>query len=93
MEMVMHVRSAMIAAAALATSPVALAQPPKAPTTSSAQAARHSSPVVLASAERVVGTVPQADVRSDQAKRPRAARVTSCRCGDIQPQADEQEQQ
>ena len=89
----MHVRSAMIAAAALATNSVAVAQPAKAPTNGSAQSTSHSSPVVLASAERVVGTVPQADVRSDQAKRPRAARVTSCRCGDIQPQADEQEQQ
>lgn len=89
----MHLRSTLIAAAALAAGPAAAAGPAKAPAASSPHSTAHSSPVVLASAERVVGTVPPADVRSDPAKRPRAARVTSCRCGDIQPQADEQEQQ
>lgn len=89
----MYLRSAMIAAAVLAGSPAAAGGPTKAPVASSARSANHASPVVLASAERVVGSVPPADVRSDQPKRPRAARVTTCRCGDIQPQAEEQEQQ
>lgn len=89
----MNFRSAIIAASALAIASVAVAQPAKAPAASSAQSMGHSSPVVLASAERVVGTIPPADVRSEQPKRPRAARVTTCRCGDPQPQADEQEQQ
>ena len=89
----MHLRFALIAAAVLATGPAAGAGPAKAPAASATHSPSQPTPIVLASAERVVGTVPPADVRAEQAKRPRTARVTTCRCGDIQPQADEQEQQ
>lgn len=88
----MHFRSAIIAATALAAASIAIAEPAKAPAVSSARPAAHAAPVMLASADRVVGNVPSADVRSEQPKRPRA-RVTTCRCGDLQPQAEEQEQQ
>jgi hypothetical protein len=91
METVMHVRSAIFALTALALASIAAADPAKAPVGRSAQPTSHS-PVVLASAERVVGSVPPADVRSEQTKHPHA-RVTTCRCGDVQPQAEEQEQQ
>ena len=88
----MHFRSAIFVATALAAASVAFAEPAKAPAASAARPAGHTAPVMLASADRVVGTVPAADVRSEQPKRPRA-RVTSCRCGDPQPQAEDQEQQ
>ena len=86
----MHARFSVIAAAALTVTTVAVAQPAKAPPPAAAHAPGHPKPVVLASADRLPGAegAPQAS----PAPAKRHARVTSCRCGDPQPQADEQEQ-
>jgi hypothetical protein len=94
MEMVMRTRFTVIAAAMLGAATVAIAaEPAKAPGASAAQAPAHPSPVVLASADRVVGASAPAQANPAPIKRPRAARVTSCRCGDPQAQPDEQDQE
>jgi hypothetical protein len=90
METVMHARFTIIIAAALAVTGSAAAEPAKAPV-QTAKPVGQAAPVVLASADRVPGS--SGPAAAAPVKRPRAARVTSCRCGDPQPQADEQEQQ
>ena len=85
----MHARLVMIAAAALTIGATAAAEPPKSEPRDTAQPANRSAEVILASADQV-RAVPVADEAvpaADQpvatpAKRPRAARVTSCRCGE-----------
>ena len=69
----MHARLAMISAAALAT--IAAAPEPAKPVASPVKLPQ---PTVLASADHVRAPVPVADAP----KKPRAARVTTCRCGD-----------
>jgi hypothetical protein len=91
METVMNARFVTIAAAAVALSTSAFAEPPKAakaPQPTPPQS--HSSPVVLASADQVVSPAPTSNQASPAPKR-RAMRVTTCRCGD--PQAQQEEQQ
>jgi hypothetical protein len=89
----MHPRFTMIAAAALMVATAAVAEPAKAPGAAAARTPSHPAPVVLASADRVVGASAPAQASPAPVKRPRAARVTSCRCGAPEAQADEQEQQ
>ena len=86
----MHARSLIAAAAALALSSSVAAEPPKAP----ADASKRSASVVLASADHVVtpGPAPE-ETAPAPVKRPRAARVTTSRCGDPQAGAQDQEQQ
>ena len=86
----MHARLVMIAAAALTIGATAAAEPPKAEERDSAEPANRSAEVILASVDQVRASVPAVDEPNpvaDQpvatpAKRPRAARVTSCRCGE-----------
>jgi ethanolamine ammonia-lyase small subunit len=81
MEEIMRVHLAAIAAAALvATS--AFAQPAPSDSRPTAQSDQHRPDLVLASADSVRVQAPAADQPSQPTKRPRAARVTSCRCGD-----------
>lgn len=76
-------RLVMIAASALGFATTAAAEPAKtAPSTPSQERAR---PVVLASAEvppSPSATASEAPSPSVPARKPRAARVTSCRCAD-----------
>lgn len=49
-------------------------------------------PVVLASADQVANTAPTAPQPTETRLKPhRAARVTTCRCGDPQPDAQDQQ--
>ena len=91
LETVMHARFTIIAAAALTVATAALAEPAKAP--SASQTPSRPSPVVLASADRVVGAASTTQASPTPAKRPRAARVTNCRCGAPQAEDQDQEQQ
>ena len=54
------------------------------------QADQHRPDLVLASADSVRVQAPAADQASVPAKHPRAARVTSCRCGDQTATPDDQ---
>jgi hypothetical protein len=84
MEMVMRARVIVIAVAALVVGTSAFAEPPK---TRGAQPAQPTTPpaaVVLASAEQIRNVPPSADQQAVPVKRPRTARVTTCRCGDQQ---------
>jgi hypothetical protein len=87
METVMYVRLIVVAALTLTMGNPLLAEPAKThdqqPT---AQPATPPAAVVLASAETVSGAAPSADQPATPAKRPRVARVTTCRCGDQQAQ-------
>jgi hypothetical protein len=83
----MLVRSIVLAAALTATA--AFAEPAKPQSQESSQTP--SRPVVLASAEGAKAPVAAADQQAP-AKRPRVARVTTCRCGDPVPQEDDSEQ-
>lgn len=78
-----------IIAATLAASTAAVAEPSKPEVQQASQPS--SRPIVLASAE-VVKSPAAASAEQAPAKRPRAARVTSCRCGDPVPQDDQSEQ-
>ncbi|MEO7865628.1 MAG: hypothetical protein ABIR63_07185 [Sphingomicrobium sp.] len=86
----MRGRLILIAAAALSTltsaSP-ATAEPAPADSPESGQPSSRPAEVVMASAERLPGTEASAEAAEAQdpatpAKRPRAGRVTTCRCGD-----------
>ena len=84
----MLARSILIAASLTAATAV-LAEPPKPQAQPPSQPS--SRPIVLASAETVKGPAAAADQQAP-AKRPRVARVTSCRCGDPVPQDSEDQQ-
>jgi hypothetical protein len=78
----MHVRFA-FAAIALTIGSSAVADPPKNQLREATQPADRRPEVVLASAEDVRTPAPDAEQQSPTPpKRPRAARVTTCRCGD-----------
>ena len=86
----MHLRFVAIAVAAFSLSAPAAAEPAK-----SAQAPRRpiaSAPLMLASADRVATPV-KTQPETGPAKHARVARATSCRCGEVQPQAEAQEQE
>jgi hypothetical protein len=84
---VMLARS-MIIAVTLAAGTAASAEPPKAQVQQAAQPS--SRPIVLASAEATKAPAPATDQQAPP-KPARAARVTSCRCGDPVPQEDDSE--
>ena len=77
-----------VTASALMISGTATAEPIKLP----APRPAINAPVILASADQVVGKSPlPAQAEAAPVKRPRTARVTTCRCGSG-PQAQAQEQ-
>jgi hypothetical protein len=86
METAMQARLMIIAAAALTIATSAFAEPAKPHAAQPPQAATPPAEVVLASADTVHETAPSADQPTAPAKRPRVARVTTCRCGDQQAQ-------
>ena len=89
----MFTRTLLIASTILAIAAPAAADPaePAQHETASAQApTSRPAQVVLASAEQVQAEVPaESQVASTPPKRPRAARVTSCRCGDQAAQPEQ----
>ena len=90
MEKVMRLHLTVIAGL-LAIAAPATAEPAKADSSPHAQPQQGAAPIVLASADSVHAvTTPQAD-QPAPAKR-RIARVTNCRCGAPQPDAEQQEQ-
>jgi hypothetical protein len=85
----MHARSIMMAAASLTFATQAAAEPPKTPAVPSAG---RPTPVIYASADQIVTPAPTPErPGTTTVKRPRAARVTTCRCGDPQPEPQEQQ--
>jgi hypothetical protein len=82
----MHARSMIFAAAALTIATSALAEPAKPHSAPAPKAATPPAEVVLASADTVRDATTNADQPAPPVKRPRVARVTSCRCGDQQAQ-------
>lgn len=81
----MH-RRLVIAAAALMFAAPGLSEPAKTPATDPAHPAARPVEVVLASAEQVRSPAATADETAAPVKRPRVARVTTCRCADQQAQ-------
>jgi hypothetical protein len=86
METAMQARLMIITAAALTIATSALAEPAKPHGAQQPQPATPPAEVVLASAETVHDAAPSADQPAAPVKRPRVARVTTCRCGDQQAQ-------
>jgi len=84
----MLVRKLLIAAAAMSFTAMAAAEPPKTVAPGAAQPVNRPAEVVLASAEQVSVPSPAAQDQNTEAQTPaapvkkRAARVTTCRCGD-----------
>jgi hypothetical protein len=78
--MAMLIRTLLIAATALGTA--ASAEPVKPADTTTAAPKNRPAEVLLASAEQVPALVPAStqDPAAQPVKRPRAARVTTCRC-------------
>jgi hypothetical protein len=93
----MSARLTMIAAAALAigtltTHTAAFAEPARTQDHAD-QPANRPAAIVLASAESAQGqaAAPSADQPAPPQAKRRAARVTTCRCGDPQPEAQDQQ--
>ena len=82
----MHARLMVIAAAALVAGTPTFAEPVKARDSQPPQSASRPAAVVLASADQVGEVAPTTEQQAAPVKRPRAARVTTCRCGDQQAQ-------
>jgi hypothetical protein len=84
----MHTRYLLIASAALAVgTAAAAADAPKPEVRPAAQPADRPAPVLMASAEQLqIPTTASDGQAAAPAKRPRAARVTSCRCADQKPE-------
>lgn len=83
----MKVGLIMIAATAMSAAAMAVAEPAQPNGQKASSPSNRPAEVILASAERLPGAEsPTADVQTPSApvKRPRAARVTTCRCGDPQ---------
>jgi hypothetical protein len=81
--LVMHTRYLLIATAALAAATNAVAEPVKsAPQAESQASTTRPAAVMMASADQIQTPAPIAAQAQDSipAKRPRAARVTTCRC-------------
>ena len=87
----MRIRLAMIAIAAAATGSVAIAQPRKDEQPAKSPKPAVAAPVILASASDV-GRAARAETErpAGPARRP-APRVTTCRCGDPQPDSNQQQ--
>ena len=86
----MKSRFAIIALTMLAAGTAVAAEPPKANASAPAEQANRPARVMLASAEQVRAPTP-ADQANAQPPKHRAARVTTCRCGD--QTAEEQPEQ
>jgi hypothetical protein len=86
------VRLSMIALGTFGICGRALAEPPKAAPAKPAQTQARPGQIVLASAEQVRGTSPEAAQANSAPAKRRAARVTKCRCGDPQPDPENQDQ-
>lgn len=82
----MHIRFVLTAALAASLTVPAGAEGPKAPAPQASQPVNRPAEVVLASAEIRAPGQPSDGQAATPAKRPRAARVTSCRCGGQTPQ-------
>ena len=76
--------------AALLVAASASAQPAQPETRAGTQADQHRADLVLASADSVRVQAPASDQTTQAPKRPRAARVTTCRCGDPAAAPDDQ---
>jgi hypothetical protein len=89
----MHVRFTMTAAAALVLAATANAQPAETPAAPASRPSSRPAPVMLASADHVANPG-SGDAGQVPVKRPRAARITTCRCGgDPQPEVQDQGQE
>jgi hypothetical protein len=86
METVMHARLMVIAAAALVAGTPTFAEPVKPRDAQPVQPASRPATVVLASADQIAEQAPTGEQQAARVKRPRVARVTTCRCGDQQAQ-------
>lgn len=84
----MQTRLLIVAAAAFGIAAIAHAEPAKAPDGAASKSEISRKPVVLASAD-VTPQAPDAAQQTTPAPRKRAARVTTCRCGDPQPESEE----
>ena len=85
----MQVRNLLVGAVAMSLTTLAAAEPVKADVAGSTPPANRPAEVVLASAEQVSAPLPAVQDQSAAAQTPaatpvkkRAARVTTCRCGD-----------
>jgi hypothetical protein len=85
----MHARFVPIAAAMLVGSAAFAAEPVKPAAQAATQAQPRPTEVVLASADQVPAPAPREQQAAAPAKRPRAGRVTTCRCGDPQAQPEQ----
>ena len=86
----MTVRFVLIAAATMITASPISAEPPKAPAHPQTQPQSPPAQVVLASADEAGAPSAGTDQQSTPpVKRPRVARVTTCRCGDSQNPDDQ----
>jgi hypothetical protein len=81
-----------VIAAMLTVGSAALAEPPKNQPAPSPSAQKAPAEVILASAETTHASAPDAGQPNAAPTKRRIARVTSCRCGDPQPDAESQEQ-
>jgi hypothetical protein len=81
----MRVHVTLIAAAAAIFSASVVAEPPKAEVHRASQPAKTPTEVALASADQIRAPAPAEQPSTTPVKRPRAARVTTCRCGDPDP--------
>jgi hypothetical protein len=86
-ESVMNARFVPIAAATLIGSAALAAEPVKPPVEPATQPQPRPD-VVLASADQIPVSAPREQQATTPAKRPRAGRVTTCRCGDPQAQPE-----
>jgi hypothetical protein len=84
----MNARFVMIAATVLTIGASATAEPPKTPAAGPAHPPSPPAEVLLASADQV-STPASPDQGAAPVKRPRVARVTTCRCGDQQIQNEQ----
>jgi hypothetical protein len=85
----MYARLVIIAAALSTLGAAAAADPARVPDSAKAEATHPQKPVVLASADSVETPAPAAAQQPAAAPKKRAARVTTCRCGDPQPSASD----
>jgi hypothetical protein len=81
----MGIHVTLIAAAAATLAASVGAEPPKAEVHQASQPAKTPTEVALASADQVRAPAPSEQPSTTPVKRPRAARVTTCRCGDPDP--------
>lgn len=82
----MTIRTAMIAICAAAAAAAAVAQPGKDEQPGKAPKPAVTAPVVLASASDLRRPSPEEGQRPSESVRRPAPRVTTCRCGDPQPE-------